>query len=378
MVGEKEYFLGWQILLPGAAKKFWHLIEQFGSAAGAWNAPESQLVSTGGFNPLQAAEIASSRKSMQPKDELEKLNQTGINYIEFENPAYPEILKNIFDPPPGIFVRGGICTGGQLSVAVVGSRKPTPYGVAVAERLASGLSSAGITVVSGMARGIDTAAHKGALKAGGRTIAVLGCGVDVVYPRENKRIMEEIASSGAVISEFPPGSEPGAWHFPVRNRIISGLSRAVVVVEAAARSGALITADIALEQGRDVMAVPGNISSPLSCGPNRLIKQGARLVEGVADILDELGIDRLFSGVLETEKSYPRLTGDEDKLMKLLTLEPLALDKLVEESGLATQQVLAALMFLELKGLARQLPGKYYVAADLKSMVCGGSCPAVD
>lgn len=364
-MGEKLYFLGWQILLPGAAKKFWHLVEQFGSAAGAWKASESQLVSPGGFNPDQAAGIAFSRKSVDPWGEMEKLSRQGVHYIEYNNPSYPEVLKNIFDPPPGIFVRGDICAGKQLSVALVGSRKPTSYGVAVAERLAFDLSSAGITVVSGMARGIDTAAHKGALKAGGHTIAVLGCGVDVVYPRENKRIMEEIAATGAVISEFPPGSQPEAWHFPVRNRIISGLSRAVVVVEAAARSGALITADIALEQGREVMAVPGNISSPLSCGPNRLLKQGACLVEGVADILNELGLDRLFNAGLEAEKPLPRLTGDEDALMKLLTLEPVALDKLVEDSGLAAQQVLAALMFLELKGLARQLPGKNYVAAEI-------------
>jgi DNA processing protein len=363
-VEEKEYFLGWQYVLPGASKKFWHLVERFGSAAAAWSASEGQLVSLGGVTPEKAAEIVFRRRSIVLPEELEKLARAGIVYVEFYNSHYPEMLKNIFDPPPGIFMRGGLSQDG-ISVAVVGSRKPSLYGVAVAESLAAGLSAAGLTVVSGMARGIDAAAHKGALKAGGHTVAVLGCGVDVVYPRDNKRLMEDIASSGAVISEFPPGSPPQSWHFPVRNRVISGLSRAVVVVEAAARSGALITADIALEQGRDVMAVPGNVSSPLSCGPNRLIKQGARLVEGFADILDELGIDRLFNTGGEAERPSPRLTADEEKLMKLLSMEPLALDKLVEDSGLAAQQVLAALMFLEIKGMVRQLPGKHFVSVEI-------------
>ncbi|GBF32649.1 rossmann fold nucleotide-binding protein Smf [Desulfocucumis palustris] len=364
-MSERECALGWQILLPGSAKRVWHLMERFGSAAGAWRATEEQLVSTGGFTREQAGEIVMLRKKINPLLEFRKLEKLDIRFIDIGDPVYPEMLKNIFDPPPGIFIQGSFEKSDSLSVAIVGSRKATPYGLAVAERLAAGIAPAGVTVVSGLARGVDTAAHRGALATGGRTIAVLGCGIDVIYPRENKDLKNKIAARGAVISEFPLGAQPVPWHFPVRNRIISGLSRSVVVVEAAARSGALITADIALEQGRDVMAVPGNVSSPLSVGANRLIKQGARLVDGPEDILEELGVNRLFGGSREQKRSLPSLTVEEEAVLKMLNLEPVALDKLVEGSGLAAQQVLAALVFLELKGLARQLPGKYYLAGSL-------------
>lgn len=364
-MGEKEYSLGWQVLLPGAAKRIWHLIDCFGSPGEAWRASERQLTSLGGFTAAHARELVRRRGAVEPAKELEKFFGLGIDFINFEDPRYPELLKNIFDPPLGIFVRGKLIDIDQKAVAIVGSRKPTPYGLAVAERLGAGLAGAGVVVVSGMARGVDTAAHRGALGAGGRTVAVLGCGVDVVYPRENKKLMEEICGRGAVISEFPPGSPPEAWHFPVRNRIISGLTRGVVVVEAAEQSGALITADMALEQGRDVMAVPGNISSPMSCGPNRLIKQGAKLVEGPDDILDELGFNRLFNEGENRGVAPPRLTSEEKAVMSVMNHHPASLDQVVGRSGLSAQQVLAALMFLELKGLVRQLPGKNYAAAGL-------------
>lgn len=364
-MGEKEYSLGWQVLFPGAAKRIWHLIECFGSPGEAWRVSESRLIAVGGFTPAHARELVRRRELIRPAEELEKLFKMGIDFIDFGDPCYPEMLKNIFDPPLGIFVRGNLPIVEQQAVAIVGSRKPTPYGLAVAEKLGAGLAGAGVTVVSGMARGVDTAAHRGALGAGGRTIAVLGCGVDVVYPRENKKLMEEICHRGVVVSEFPPGSPPEAWHFPVRNRIISGLSRGVVVVEAAARSGALITADMALEQGRDVMAVPGNVSSPMSCGPNRLLKQGAKLVEGPDDILDELGINRLFNKSNYGRTAMPRLTAEEEAVMSVLNYDPASLDKVVERCGLSTQQVLAALMFLELKGLVRQFPGKNYASSGL-------------
>jgi DNA processing protein len=190
---------------------------------------------------------------------------------------------------------------------------------------------------------------------------VLGCGLDIVYPRENKKLMGQIMETGTVISEFPPGSPPEAWHFPARNRIISGLSLGTVVVEAGEKSGALITAGFALEQGRDVMAVPGNIVSKLSRGPNRLIKQGARLVEGAGDILDELGFDRLFPLPEKEEGPALKISKEEEILYRLLSLEPLALDQLIVESGLSPQMVMAALMYLELKGLTKQLPGKHYI-----------------
>lgn len=364
-MNQKAYWLGWQIVLPGSAKRIRELVKKFGSPGAAWRVGSKDLEALGGFAPNVVEELIQRRKAVDPFAELEKLQKAGIKYIISDENTYPEQLKNIFDPPPGLFMRGNMIPGDNVAVAMVGSRKPTPYGIAVAEKLAAEMGRAGITVVSGLARGIDTAAHRGALKVGGRTVAVLGCGVDVVYPRENKRIQEQIVDAGAVVSEFPPGARPEAWHFPVRNRIISGLSRCVVVVEAAEKSGALITTDFALEQGRDVLAVPGNISNPLSRGPNRLIKQGARLVEGPQDILDEMGVTSLFGGgdapnVLEP----PQINDHERFILNLLSQEPVALDSIIEKVGLASQQVLAALMFLEVKGLVRQHPGKYYTACN--------------
>jgi DNA processing protein len=222
------------------------------------------------------------------------------------------------------------------------------------------LAQNGVVIVSGLARGIDSAAHQGALSAKGINIAVLGCGVDVVYPRENRVLMEQIIATGAVISEYPLGSPPEAWHFPQRNRIISGLAQATLVVEAGERSGALITADCALEQGREVLAVPGNISSPASKGPNRLIKQGAGLVESVEDILEEIGAGSLFKADTAKTPSLPRLTAEEEKVYRQLSHESVHLDDLALRSNLPVQDVLAVLMYLELKGLVRQLPGKFY------------------
>ncbi|MCL6612189.1 MAG: DNA-processing protein DprA [Peptococcaceae bacterium] len=356
---ERGYFLAWQITLPGSAKRVWHLIELFGSAGNAWKATEKQLINIGGFAAGDARELVLRRRGVNPEAEMSLLEKKGITFLHFGDPGYPEILRNIFDPPPGLFVKGEIKQSDSQAVALVGSRKATRYGIAAAAKLAGELAGAGVTVVSGMARGIDTAAHRGALAAGGRTIAVLGCGLDVAYPRENAGLMEEIARSGAVVSEFPLGTPPEAWHFPVRNRIISGLSRGVVVVEAASRSGALITADFALDQGREVMAVPGNITSEVSRGPNRLIRQGARPVESAGDILEDLGLERLF-GAEDREAPRINLSPEEEAVRKIISSEPAALDDLIDRSGLPAQKVLAALTFLEMKGVVRQLPGKLY------------------
>ncbi len=364
MVDEKVYWMGWQYLLPGSARRIWNLVERFGSPRAAWMASGEDLVARGGFEPRAAAYLVRCRSELDLQAEVARLQELNITYITSDEKGYPHLLRVIFDPPPGLFIRGSLPPAGEQAVAVVGSRRPTPYGVTVAEKLAGELARAGVTVVSGMARGIDSAAHRGALEAGGRTVAVLGCGVDVVYPRENRRLMEDIIEAGAVISEFPPGSPPEAWHFPVRNRIISGLCRATVVVEAAERSGALITADLALEQGRDVMAVPGPVTSPQSRGPNQLIKQGARLVESVEDILEELGITRLFPAKHLQAPVMPGLTADEEAVYRVLSGDPVAVDIIIENTGLATQQVLSALMFLEVKGLARQFPGRLYARRE--------------
>lgn len=358
---EREYFLSWQVALPGAAKRIWHLVERFGSPEDAWKATEKQLAATGGFTPEGARELVLRRRGINPEAVTALLEKKGIAFVHYGSPGYPEMLKNIPDPPPGLFIRGKITASDDQAIAVVGSRKATRYGLTVAAKLAGELAGAGVTVVSGMARGIDTAAHRGALAAGGRTIAVLGCGVDVVYPRENAGLMEEISLSGAVVSEFPLQEKPESWHFPVRNRIISGLSMGVVVVEAAARSGALITADFALDQGRDVMAVPGNITSELSRGTNRLIRQGAKPVEDAGDILEEMGLERLFR-VDDRKDPVVNLSPEEKAVSNIISSEPVTLDELVDRSGLPAQKVLVALTFLEMKGSVRQLPGRLYIA----------------
>jgi len=356
---DRIYWLGWQLLMPGAGTRIWSLVKHFGTPGAAWSASVKELAGAPGIGEEGPEGLARRRSLLDPLKEADKIASAGIVFLCHTDSAYPDNLRQIYDPPPVIFLRGGLMPDDKLAVAIVGSRKPSPYGLLVAEKLAKDLAVVGVTIVSGMARGIDTAGHKGALSAGGRTIAVLGCGTDVVYPRENRMLMEQIEKSGAVISEFPLGTPPEPWRFPVRNRIISGLSQGTVVVEAAEKSGALITADFALEQGRDVMAVPGNIVSPLSRGTHRLIKQGARLVEGASDILDEIGIEKLFP-VTEGDEGSMKMSIEEMSIYKLLDVEPISLDELICRSGLAPQKAMAALMYLEIKGLTRQMPGKQY------------------
>ena len=362
------YWLGWQYLMPGQGTKLWSLLRYFGSPRAAWEANIKDLAGAPGTGEEGPEGLARRRSLLDPVREAAKLQSAGVSYICHNAAGYPENLFHIFDPPAVVFMLGTLLSSDKLAVAVVGSRKPSPYGLLVAEKLAKDLAAVGITVVSGMARGIDTAGHKGALAGSGRTIAVLGCGPDVVYPRENKRLMENIAENGAVISEYPLGTAPEPWHFPARNRIISGLSLGTVVVEAAEKSGALITADFALEQGRDVMAVPGNIVSPLSRGPHRLIRQGARLVEGAGDIIDEMGLEKLFPIPEKDSSGRVKLSMEEEALYGLLSLEPVPLDELIERTGFSPQKTMAALMYLEIKGLTRQMPGKLYVRAGWRSL----------
>lgn len=358
---DRLYWLGWQYLMPGAGKRLWSLVEHFGSPRAAWEAGVKDLYAVPGWERERAGDLAERRSQLDPQKEAGKLASMGIDFVCHSDPDYPENLAAIYDPPPVIFFKGSLKAADKLSVAIVGTRKPSPYGLVVAEKLAKDLAPLGITIISGMARGIDSAAHRGALASSGRTIAVLGCGPDVVYPRENKKLMDDIIKNGAVVSEFPPGTQPEAWRFPVRNRIISGLSQAILVVEAAEKSGALITADFALEQGRDVMAVPGNIVNPLSRGPHRLLKQGARLIEGAGDVLDELGMEKLFPAQTSDTGAKMKMSSQEETLYGLLSLEPVALDELILQSGLLPQKVMAALMYLEIKGFTRQLPGKFYI-----------------
>jgi DNA processing protein len=291
--------------------------------------------------------------------------------IALADDRYPAWLRAIPDPPAVLYCDGRIEPRDRQAVAIVGARKATPYGLRITETLARELSGAGFTIVSGLARGIDAAAHRAALEAGGRTIAVLGCGLDVTYPPEHASLREEIAASGAVLTEFPAGTPPKPSHFPQRNRIISGLSLGVVVVEAAEDSGSLITARLALEQGREVFAVPGPLDAPLSRGPHGLIKQGAKLVETADDIIEELlpQIGNTLTPTLsprgrgkgEGEFSEPKgLTSEERMVYSLMSRDPLHLDDLTERSGLTPAGVAGILLALELKGVARQLPGQRY------------------
>lgn len=285
--------------------------------------------------------------------------------ITIDDAAYPARLRTIFDPPSRLYVRGELRSADASAVAIVGARRATEYGKAVAEHLAGDLARCGITVVSGMARGIDTAAHRGALAAGGRTIAVLGCGPDVVYPPEHRGLMDEIIGHGAVMSEFSAGTPPRPGQFPQRNRIISGLSLGVVVVEGRLNSGALITADAALEQGREVFAVPGRITDPTAAAPHRLVQQGAKLVCSVGDILEEL---RLPVRARPAAK-MPPLEGIEALILAQLDIAPQHVDQLALRCGHPVAAVSAALTALECKGLVAAWPGARYSRRDVTAMM---------
>lgn len=310
-----------------------------------------------------AKKIVEQRDGLKAEQEISLAKERDVRIVTIEDKFYPANLKAIFDPPIVIYLKGEIRAEDRIAISIVGSRMATLDGRLTGERFSSSLAVKGVTVVSGMARGIDSAVHRGALKAMGRTIAVLGSGLDVIYPPENRRLFEEIAKNGAVISEFPFGTEPKGYNFPQRNRIISGLSLGVVVVEAASKSGALTTANLALEQGREVFAVPGRVSSRYSKGTNRLIKEGAKLTETVDDILEEFEFlrDRVGQGSKEEKKI--NLYGEEKKIYDLLSKEePMHIDMLTNKSGLSSHQVASTLMGLELKNLVRQLRGKMFVS----------------
>ena len=287
----------------------------------------------------------------------------GYSLLTFEDGEYPACLREIGDPPCVLYYAGCAEVLQGPAVAIVGTRRPSPYGRAVAERLAEDLASRGVVVVSGLAVGIDSSAHWGALK-GGQTVAVLGSGLESLYPKENRKLMEKITERGAVVSEFPLGTEPFAGNFPRRNRIISGLAQAVVVVEAAEKSGSLITSGFALDQGRDVMAVPGNVTSDVSRGTNRLIKEGAKLIEDWEDIAEELPsplCEKLLAQKEGETQPLPLLNDEEAAVYKLLkTDEFIHIDELLERSSLSVSELLVLLLNLEIKGLITQSPGKCY------------------
>jgi DNA processing protein len=342
--------------------RFQRLLGHFGSASAAWGARAVDLVAAG-VDARTAQQLVALRKEVDPAAEEARLAALGIAALTLEDAAYPTGLREIADAPPVLFVRGSLVTADEWAVAIVGTRRASSYGRQVAEALARTLAEAGVTVVSGLARGIDACAHRAALAAGGRTIAVLAHGLDTVYPPENRRLAEETAAQGALVSEFPLGTRPDAPNFPRRNRILAGLARATVVVEAGRSSGALITADRALEQGREVFAVPGNIFSPTSQGTNALIKDGARPIVDARDLLEELHLSLL------QEKRASRETMPTDPteatLLAVLGAEPLHVDEVSRAAGLPIDIVNSTLVLMELKGLVRAAGPLSYVRGRL-------------
>jgi len=342
---------------------FQRLVQAFGSPAAVFAAGVPELRSIKGVSPAIAQAVTSFRDWDRVEAQISRLAPAGAALLTQDDPRFPPRLKEIPYPPPYLFIRGALEPEDAQAVALVGTRGASYYGLKACRSLAGALAARGWRVVSGLARGIDTAAHQGALESGGRTLAVLGCGLDVVYPPENKKLYQQIPEQGALISEFPLGAPPEAKNFPIRNRLISGLSWAVVVVEAGTQSGTHITVQYALDQGREVMAVPGPINSPNSIGPHRLIQQGAKLVHEVGDILQELprmaGKRPAFRQVAVTEAPPP--PQGEDPLLPYLGADPVQLEELVQASRLQAKEVLSRLTVLELQGLIRELPGKCFV-----------------
>ncbi len=344
------------------------LLEKFGSARRVLAAEAKELAEAAGIDRVVAVRIRGAAGSAELEKELIRLGRENLRAVSILDADYPAGLKTIYDPPPVLYVKGGLPAAGTPAVAVVGTRRPSYHGMRTAEKMAYDLADAGIVVVSGMARGIDTCAHEGALRAGGCTLAVLGSGLLKVYPPENGKLAERIAAAGAVISEYPLSTPPRRENFPRRNRLLSGLSLGVVVVEAGERSGALITVDCALEQGREVLAVPGPAGAIGSRGTNRLLREGARLVENAADVIAELGLTvvRRPEKTEAADDGKPVLRAAElgteaDRIFSLLGEEPAEVDELIAVSGLSPEKVLGGLGRLEIGGLVRQLPGKRFV-----------------
>lgn len=352
------------------------LVENFGEIARVFHASLTELEAAG--LPAASAQSIALGKSLQlAEDECSKTADAGATLVAIGDPAYPPRLMEIYDPPLALRVRGDVSILSQPGIAVVGTRHPTPYGLGMAERLSCDLAARGVIILSGLARGVDTAAHRGCLNARGKTVAVFGTGVDEIYPRANKKLAEQILEfGGALISEFPTGTFPAPQNFPIRNRIISGLSVGVLVIEAGEYSGTRITSRCALEQSREVFAVPGNVTNKLSWGPNTLIKQGAKLVATWEDIWEELPTDiRLqvspATQTIATESpvtaslfSQPEMPAQERKVYALLRAdESVHIDELIEklDGRLSSAEIFSALFELEMASKIRQMPGKYYV-----------------
>jgi len=355
---------------------FARLLRHFGSVDRTLGASVSELAKVDGIGLRTAERIAATRGKFDPAAELGTAGKLGVWLVTSEDQRYPPVLKQIYDPPPVLYVKGDLTRADNLAISIVGSRRCSYYGREQSSRFAHFLASAGFTICSGMARGIDSLAHQGALSAGGRTFAVMGCGLANIFPPENKKLFELISESGACISELPLQYEPLPENFPPRNRIIAGLSLGTIIIEAGLRSGALITARAALDYNREVMAVPGKIDSPLSKGTHKLLKEGARLVESVEDVMQALGYigEQLESHVSRAatdaarkaeetlfDKTQLKLSKDEKAVYECLSNEPMHVEEVIADTELMPGSVNAGLISLRLKGLIKQLPGSMFV-----------------
>jgi DNA processing protein len=371
---EAVYWLALSLTEGLGVTRIRKLIEHFGNPENVFRATLTELEATG-MRAVSAQSIATGKSQELAQEECGKALDAGCKIISLSDPEYPSRLKEIYDPPVILFVKGSVEVLSRPGIAMVGTRHPTPYGSGMAERLATDLAARGLVIISGLARGIDTTSHRGAVAAKGKTVAVLGTGIDIMYPKENTRLTEQmLALGGALITEFPVGTSPAPQNFPIRNRIISGMSAGVLVVEAAEYSGTRITSRCALEQNRDVYAVPGNVTNKSSWGPNTLIKQGAKLVATWEDVWEELPTDvQLELGSIEPESLEPETASlfpdeikspHEKKILRLLKQdESTHIDQLVEllENEMSSSEIFAALFELELNGKIRQLPGKNFV-----------------
>lgn len=358
-MSEDKYWLGFNLVKGIGPAKVQALLSYFGDIESAWYAEPAQLEKIG-IDRRSLDNLLAARGSLNLDEELHRIHAKNITILTLANEAYPAYLREIDGPPPVLYMVGSLEDIDRWAVAVVGTRRVTPYGRQVTQELVNGLVHSGVTIISGLARGIDAIAHKTALEMGGRTVAVLGSGPDIVYPPEHRDLARQIVRGrGAVISEYPLGTEPEAKNFPPRNRIISGLALGVIVVEAGERSGATITARYALDHGREVFAVPGNINSLASRGTNRLIQQGAKLITSADDVLEELNLAMVLEHSA-VQKALPE-TKEEAALFEYLSAEPKHIDDLCRATGLPSQDVSSTLTLLELKGIVRQVGGMHYV-----------------
>ena len=355
-----HYYIGFNLVNGIGPVRLQALIDGFGSIERAWHAP-ADAVRQSGLDQRTVGNFLETRSRVDLEQEVERIAASGAQVLTWDHPDYPTLLKEIPAPPPVLYVRGKLTPEDAWAVAVVGTRRASVYGKEVTRRLTGELARSGITVVSGLARGIDGVAHRTTLEAGGRTIAVLGCGIDQIYPPEHRELAHRIVERGALMSEYPLGTQPEARNFPPRNRIISGLSLGVLITQAGRRSGALITADYAAEHGRDVFAVPGQIFAAGSAGTNRLIQEGAKLVTETADVLTELNL------TMVAEQSQARQVLPESAIEAAIYAqlggEPVHVDDLGREIGMPIAEVTSTLALMELKGMVRQVGGMKYVLA---------------